>query len=273
MTLFGWKQKDLKMVWKVEKEGRTSFLVGTSHFFRHSFKKALTQLIRSVENVFFEGPLDDESMARVAAYGRQGEESPSLLDALDPKVIRAINRQLNNRLIQQSSVGSYLQVFHASSNFLDVHARGVRPWMAFFTLWYAYLDWKHSVDLEAFHIAGEMGKKIHFLETIEEQLTALDGIPFEGIVDYINRFEHWNSYKKQMLEYYLAGSIEKIMSKEIRFPTRCESILGSRDVKFFEKLNGFFEAGGAVAFLGTSHIPYMKQRFLDEGYRVIQTAL
>ena len=96
MGLFGWKGKELKMVWRVEKEGKTSFLVGTSHFFRHSFRRALTRLIQGAENVLFEGPLDDESMARVAAYGRQAEGSPSLLEALDPKVIREINRQMNN---------------------------------------------------------------------------------------------------------------------------------------------------------------------------------
>ncbi len=272
MDLFFWKEKKLKMVWRVEKEGKMSLLVGTSHFFRYSFERPLTRLIRSAENVLFEGPLDDESMARVAAYGRQAEGTPSLLEALDPKVIREINRQLNKQMVPQSSVGSYLQLLQpTSSNFLDVHARSVRPWMAFFTLWSAYLDWTNSIDMEAFHIARKLGKKIHFLETIEEQLAVLDGIPFEGIVDYVNRFEHWRSYKKQLLEDYLSGNMERIMSKAIRFPTRCDSVLGGRDIKLFEGLRGFFQEGGAIAFLGLSHIPHMKQRLIDEGYRVTQT--
>ena len=33
------------------------------------------------------------------------------------------------------------------------------------------------MDVEAFHIARELGKKIAFLETIADQLNALDGIP------------------------------------------------------------------------------------------------
>ena len=154
MDLFFWKEKQLRMVWRVEKEGKMSFLVGTSHFFRYSFERPLTRLIRSAEDVLFEGPLDDESMARVTAHGRQPEGTPSLLEALDPKAIREINRQLNKQMVPQSSVGSYLQLLHTtSSNFLDVHARGVRPWMAFFTIWSAYLDWTNSIDMEAFHIA------------------------------------------------------------------------------------------------------------------------
>ena len=272
MAFFFWKEKDLKMVWRVEKEGRTSFLVGTSHFFRYSFKKTLSRLIKPVENVFFEGPLDNESMERIAEYGRHGEGCPSLIDAIDPAVTRTINRRLNERWAQQNSVSSSLQILHPpSSGFLESVANGTRPWLAFFTLWYAYLGWKHSVDLEAFGIARALGKKIHFLETIEDQLAALDGIPFEGIVDFINRFVHWDAYKRQLTEFYLNGDIESLMSRAIRFPTRCDSILGDRDVKFLEKLRGSFEEGRAVAFLGTSHIPYLRKKLPEEGYQVIQT--
>jgi uncharacterized protein YbaP (TraB family) len=272
MGLSFWKEKQLKMVWKVEKEGKTSSLVGTSHFFRYSFKKTLSRLIGPAENVLFEGPLDDESMARIAEYGRHGEGSPALIDALDPTVVRAINRRLNERWSQQNSVSSSLQILHPpSSDFLESIANGARPWMAFFSLWYAYLDWKHSVDLEAFAIARALGKKIHFLETIDDQLAALDGIPFEGIVDFINRFDRWESYKRQLTEYYLNGDIESLMSRTIRFPTRCDSILGGRDVTFFARLRLFFAEGRAVAFVGTSHIPYLRQRLLEEGYQVTQT--
>jgi hypothetical protein len=270
--IFPWlREKRLKMVWRTEREGRIGFLVGTAHFSPHRFRKSLTELIRSVEDVLFEGPLDPESMAKVTQHGRQAGETPSLYEALEPAVIKKINVRLSLSSIPHRSAETYLEYFtSSSSDFLESHVKGVRPWMAFFTLWSSYLNWHYSIDMEAFHTAQEMRKKIHFLETTEEQLAALDGIPFEGIVEYVNRFEHWKSYKEQFLTDYLEGNLEKLMSRTTRFPTRCESILGLRDERFFERMKAFFEKGSVIAFLGLSHIPAMKKKFIDAGYEVTQ---
>jgi len=269
--IFPWlREKRLKMVWKTEKEGKTAFLVGTAHFSPYRFRKSLKKLIRSVEDVLFEGPLDPENMAKVTQHGRQLGETPSLYEALEPPVIKEINRCLGSR-IPHRSAESYLELFESRpSDFLETYARGVRPWMAFFTLWSSYLNWHHSIDLEAFHIAQKMRKKIHFLETIEEQLAALDGIPFDGIVEYVNRFQHWKPYKEQFLRDFLEGDLERLMSRTNKFPTRCESILGRRDERFFKRMKAFVGKGGVTAFFGLSHIPAIKKMFINEGYEVTQ---
>ena len=265
-----WKKKRLRMLWRLEKGGSSSFLVGTAHFSHFHFRRSLTALMDNVETVLFEGPLDEASMARVAQNGRQGENVPSLYEALEPAVIGKIRTCLNDR-VPHGSVESYLELFGTKTpDFLEVNVRGVRPWMAFFAIWSAYLNWKYSLDMEAYHLAQKLGKKIHFLETIEEQLAALDGVPFEGIVDYVNRFEHWKSYKEQFFSDYLEGDLEKLMSRTTRFPTRCESILGLRDDRFFKKMKAFVEAGATIAFLGLSHIQPIKMMFLDEGYHITQ---
>jgi uncharacterized protein YbaP (TraB family) len=270
MNLFWWKEKKLRMAWRLEKGGSASFLVGTAHFSPFHFRKSLTALIDRVETALFEGPLDETSMTRVAQYGRQGESVSSLYEALEPAVIEKIRRCLNDR-VPHRSAESYLELFEPkTSDFLEVHVKGVRPWMAFFALWSAYLNWKYSIDMEAFHLAQKLKKKIHFLETTEEQLAALDGIPFDPIVDYVNRFEHWKSYKEQFLTDYLQGNLEKLMSRTTKFPTRCESILGRRDDRFFKKMKAFTEMEATIAFLGLSHIPAIKKMFLDEGYQITQ---
>src|SRR4030067_3584172 len=102
MNLFWWNEKPLRTVWKVEKAGRISFLVCTAHFSPYSFKKSLTQLIQDVETVLFEGPLDSESMAKVAEYGRHGENTLSVYDALDSEAIPEINRQFSVRIANQT---------------------------------------------------------------------------------------------------------------------------------------------------------------------------
>ena len=271
MNLFWWKEKPLRTVWRVEKDGPPCFLVGTAHFFPYSFKKTLARLIQNVEIVLFEGPLDQESMARVVQYGQQGENTPSIYEALDPGAIREINRQLNVRLTGDTTAGSYLQLIHPkSSGFLEVHTQGVRPWLAFFTVWSAFLDWKYSMDVEAFHIAQKMGKKIQFLETIEDQLEALDGIPFERLIRYLNSVKNWKAHKEMFLRAFLEGDLEKFLSMTGEFPTRCESILTRRDPLFFRRIKTFIEEGKTAAFVGVAHIPGIRKMLLEEGYRVTQ---
>jgi uncharacterized protein YbaP (TraB family) len=273
MNLFWWKEKPLRTVWKVEKAGCISFLVGTAHFSPYRFKKALTKLIQPSETVLFEGPLDSESMAKVVEYGRRGENTPSVYDALHPEAIQEINRQFSLRIASQTISRSYLELMRpANPNFVEVHIRGVRPWMAFLTIWSALLNWEHSMDMEAFTIAQKLGKKIQFLETIEDQLAALDGIPFDRIVNYLNHAGKWKIHRDLFLKAFLKGEVEKFISLTGEFPTRCDSIIQKRDPIFFKMMKPFFDGGKAVALVGVGHIPGIIQMFQDEGYEIHQEA-
>jgi len=259
-------------VWRVEKKGRASLLVGTAHFFPYSFKKVLTKLMNHSETVIFEGPLDKESMARVVEYGRHGGHSPSIYDALEPTAIIEINRQLRSRSkASTTSAGSYLDlIYRTTSDPFEVHTRGVRPWLAFFTVWSTLLNWKYSMDAEAFQIAQKLGKRIQYLESIEDQLAALDGIPFERIVKFLNHIENWKAYREMFLQAFLSGNLERFVSITGEFPTRCESILANRDPIFFRGIKAFSEKENVVAFVGVIHIPGIRKMFLDEGHRITQ---
>jgi uncharacterized protein YbaP (TraB family) len=274
MNFLWWKKKPLRTVWRVDKDGHTSFLVGTAHFSPYRFKKTLIKLIQGVETVLFEGPLDEESMARVVQYGQKGENAPSLYKALHPDVIVEINKLLSARLSLQTTAVPYLDLIHpTTSDFLEIHMRGVRPWMTFFTIWSAFLNWRHSMDVEAFHIAEKLKKKIEYLETIEDQLTALDGIPFERIVNYLNHIKNWRVHKEVFTKAFLEGDIQQFFSMTGEFPTRCESIIAKRDPIFFKRMKVFFEEGKTAAFVGVAHIPGIRDMFLNEGYLVTQEEL
>jgi uncharacterized protein YbaP (TraB family) len=274
MNLFWWKEKPLRTVWRVEKDGNTSYLVGTAHFSPYRFKKTLIKLIQGVETVLFEGPLDEESMARVVQYGQKGENAPSLYKALHPDVIVEINKLLSARSSLQTTAVPYLDLIHpTTSDFLEIHTRGVRPWMAFFTVWSNFLNWKHSMHVEAFHIAEKLKKKIEYLETIEDQLTALDGIPFERIVNYLNHIKNWRVHKEVFTKAFLEGDIQQFFSMTGEFPTRCESIIAKRDPIFFKRMKVYFGEGKTAAFVGVAHIPGIRDMFLNEGYLVTQEEL
>jgi uncharacterized protein YbaP (TraB family) len=126
------------------------------------------------------------------------------------------------------------------------------------------------MDVEAFHIAQKLKKKIEYLETIEDQLTALDGIPFERIVNYLNHIKHWRVHKEVFTKAFLEGDIQQFFSMTGEFPTRCESILTKRDPIFLKGIQASSKEGRTVAFVGVAHIPGIRKLFLEEGYQVTQ---
>jgi len=272
-----WERK-LRMVWQIEKDTAKNFLVGTAHFFPHSFKKSLTQLIDKVDVALFEGPLDEGNMAAVRKYGLEVQQGPSLYAALEPKTISEINKELGGSSdFGECSLVSLMALSKINNqDLLSAAIEGLRPWMAFFNLWSQYLvkrGWKYSVDLEALSIAKKLGKKVVFLETIEEQLDALDGMPFERIVGYLNNFKNWGMFSQYHRKQYLKGSLDGLLNITTAFPTRCTSIIDNRDPVFFERMMPYIDAGNAAVFLGTTHVRGITKMLEDDSFKVTQYRL
>jgi hypothetical protein len=268
------REKPLRMLWRIEKDAKLSSIVGTAHFFPHSYRKAFTRLMRDASAVLFEGPLDRESMAVVARYGMEGEGAPSVLKALNPEVVKKINRRLSKAVEEPAGPATGLRMIRLSSpRFLDLYADGVRPWMALFATWSAFLrtkGWKNSMDLEAYTIATRLRKNVRFLETIDEQLAALDEIPFDRIVAFLNAFEEWDRYAERHLKLLVDGRYDEMISSTTMFPSRCQSIVDDRDPVLFDRMKQFVDEGRALAFVGTTHVMGITRMFETEGYRVKQ---
>ena len=274
MSFLPWRKKPLRMIWRVEKGGATAFLVGTPHFFPHRFEKTLAKLIRTAGTVLLEGPLDKESMEKIIQCGSQGGDTPDICSDLGRAKVDEINRRLQRGLPLKDSSAPYLRFARAkAADFVEKHSEGVRPWMAFFRIWSAFLNWSYSMDLEAYHVAKRLGKKIVFLETVEEQVAALDKIPYERILGYLNRIEEWEEDERQFVRCFLAGDVDGLRSVAVHLPTRYESIIKNRDPVLFERMKPFFDGGDCVAFVGVGHIYGIRKLLLKEGYTVSQEAL
>ena len=258
------------MIWRVEKNGHTAYLVGTAHFFPYSFARSLAKLFRTVETVLFEGPLDQASLQRIAEHGRQGQAAPSLAEALAPESICEIDRQLSRRLRFQNGEEHYLLWPSPSPNYFELYTRGLRPWLAFFSIWSTCLDWPYSVDMEGFRLAQRLGKRVHFLETLEEQLAVLDGIPFERIVRQLNEVSHWPQYSERYVAFFLAGNLTGLMALTDNFVSRGRPVISERDAILQQRMKPIFDRQTAAAFVGFPHIPGICRLFLDQGYNVIQ---
>ena len=272
MVFFISKDKALKMLWKITKNEKQSFLVGTAHFFPYSVKKSLRRLMDKIDIVLIEGPLDESNMDAVRQDALEKGALPSLYDALPSEVISFLNKELD--VSHSSSSVPFVDLFHKKTeDILKREIDGLKGWMAFFKIWSYFLGkrgWTYSVDLEALDVARQMGKEIYYLETIEEQIAALNGIPFEGIVNFFNCAKKWEYFAKRHAETYLRGDYESMIRETLCFPTRCESIIEKRDPKLFERMMPYVERGCTGVFVGTTHIGGIIRMLEKEGYIVSQ---
>jgi uncharacterized protein YbaP (TraB family) len=278
MFFCGWKQKQFKMVWKIEGGGATNYLAGTAHFIPHSFKKSLTKLIDKAETILLEGPLDDRSMDRARQYGLCETDDKSFFDKLDQDTIRRINQEFISKIPNpDSTLFACMETFKPKNGKkLHPEIEGLKPWMVFFKVWMHYLrnrGWKYSVDIEAYEIAKQLGKNVYFIETIEEQIRALEGIPLECIAMFLKKIAIWEEYAKKRSEHYLAGDPDSMMSLTMtNHPVCLDPIVDKRDPIMFGRMKPHMEKGNTIAFVGTSHIRGIKSLFEESGFIISKHA-
>lgn len=263
-------EPELRMVWDVVREGRRSRLVGTTQFFPHPFRGALRDLIQEARTVVLEAPLDDASLRKVADAGAATVQT-TLYHALDERALLRVCRTLGVPVVPRDAHEIYRQLlFGRPHQWLEAELRSLKPWMAFFGLWTRFrtqLDGCYSLDLEAAREAKRLGKAMRQLETIDEQIAALDGIPLERIVAFITEVD-WHAYCDDYVRRYLDGDLEGLMAAARVFPTFCEAVLGRRDARLADRLLPTLEAGGACAFVGATHVPGMMERLRARGCEV-----
>jgi hypothetical protein len=267
-------EKELKMIWEVEWQGKKNYLAGSAHFFPYSFMKSLRRLLGGVQVVLLEGPLDQHNMDVVRLNALDAGGSRRLREALSRETIEKIKRELDYPApTPGSTFASYIDLLKREEyDLFSRETEGVKPWMALFRVWSHYLanrGWKYSVDLEVLRAGQELKKEIHYLESIEEQIEALDGIPFERIVKFFRAIDDWEKFAGQHARYYLEGNLEGLAEVNPNFPTRCESIVGKRDPRLFERMVSYYREGGAAAFVGTIHLKGIKAMLEKDGFRMI----
>jgi uncharacterized protein YbaP (TraB family) len=263
------RQRTFKMLWQIEKNGRRSWIAGAAHFFCYSFEYSLRQLFERVDTVVFEGPLDQQSLGKVAAIGRSpAAGAPRVIDAMSAEEIRRLERTVCG------PSGFWARLLGlASTSPPDVrgYLSATRPWMAFFSLWTGYLarcGWNQSVDLEAWHLAQEMGKRVVPMETMAEQIEVLESIPMARIVDFFRRSPEWGKYIRHNVRAYLKGDLEAMLGTSIEFPSRIECIIECRDAIFIERMRPMIEAGGCAVFVGSAHMLNLRRMLAEAGFTV-----
>ena len=265
------KEKELKMIWEVEKNSRNSLLIGTAHFFPYSFKTSINNCLENAQTVLFEGPLDQDSMTRVVNNGTDRHSDYHIFDDLDAKTIDRITRTIAPKCRDKDKFLIFnLRKFSIENPVYEM-VKGMKPWLAFFTIWSNYLQkngWTYSVDLEGYSIAGQLAKKIIYLETIEEQISVLENLAPERIIEFLKRVEQWPDIAQQYALSYLSADLDRLKSTGLRFPSRHISVIDRRDRIFYERMLEYFNQGDAVAFVGAPHVRGMSKLLLEDGFKI-----
>jgi hypothetical protein len=227
--------------------------------------------LKNARLAMFEGPLDDYHMARVREAGIDNTSSYHIFNELDEKTIAGIARALIP--VCQTRHSSYLVTFSKfePQDIIYEMVQGMKPWLAFFTLWFEYLKrlgWKYSVDLEGYQIARELEKKIVFLESIEEQIEVLQNISRDNIIFFLKQVERWKVFAEDYIKSYLAGDLEKLKFTRVRFPSRHPAVINERDRIFHQRMRAELAQGQVVAFLGAPHLRGISRLLIEEGYQV-----
>ena len=259
------------MIWEVKKNNRKSLLIGTAHFFPYSFKTSLLNCIQNARTVMFEGPLDQDNMDRVVKCGIDRQSEYHIFDDLDNRTIDKITHRITPRCRGKDKFLIFnLRQFSLENPVYEM-VKGMKPWLAFFTIWSNYLQkigWSYSVDLEGYEIAGQLKKKIVFLETIEEQIGVLETLSQDRIVEFLKQVDRWPEIARDYASCYLAADLEKLKTKGLRFPSRHRSVIDHRDRIFFERMSEYLNQGDVVAFVGAPHVRGMSRLLLDAGYEI-----
>jgi uncharacterized protein YbaP (TraB family) len=264
-------EKELTMIWEVEKNHKTSYLVGTAHFFPYSFNRSFRKYLAGVRAVLFEGPLDDASMAKVVQAGMGNHNFPHLFDNLDKATINRITRELAPAC-RNPNTFFIMDLFRLRvENPVYEMTKGMAPWLAFFSIWHEYLKkngWKFSVDLEAYTLAKELGKEIVFMETIEEQIRVLESLAQDRIIDFLNNVDRWADLSRDYVRSYLAGDLENLQYLRLRFPSRHYSVIDHRDEIFYERMQVYLNQGNAMVCVGAPHVRGISKLLRNDGYQI-----
>ena len=265
------EQRPYAMLWKLEKDGKTSWIGGSAHFFCYSFDASFRRLFDQVDTVIFEGPLDAQSLAIVEEAGKtpNAEQRP-LFPLFTPEEIATLSR------VVRGPEGFWPRFFNMEAKRkVDVqwYLQNARPWSSLFTCWTGFLErkgWGQSVDLEAYTLALEMGKTVIAMESLEEQLGSLDSVPPDRVVRYFQNCRQWGKMVEHNVDAYLDGDLLRLMGTSAEFPTRTERIISHRDERFRQRMRPFIEAGRTAVFVGTAHMLNLRYMLAEDGFTVTQ---
>jgi len=115
-----------------------------------------------------------------------------------------------------------------------------------------------SVDEFLWKRAKELGLPALGIESASEQLTALDAMPPDAIVELVRNPEAFDSLHKVLRSAYIDGNLDEIaaaMSDLDQYESFASTINDNRNVVMADRLDEYLKRGGTFVAVGAAHIP------------------
>jgi uncharacterized protein len=260
------------VLWKVEAKGMPpSYLFGTIH----SDDDRVLVLPPAVETAF------DEAASFAAEV--VGDEA-----AVRKFLTAMVTRE--PRLPQLLGAADYAQADHLLAEH-DVPAQArprFKPWAALITLLQPRGATGLVLDRALLHDAQRRGKRIHALESVEEQIAALDGMAEASQVRLLHvvvtRYADIQDATRRLIEAYLARDLATLwrlnadtmadaVAEKADNELFLQRVLFARNQRFAERLAPLLRNGNAFAAFGALHL-YGERGVLSllqqRGYKVLR---
>lgn len=264
LLLAGVVQAEQALLWKVERDGKVSHMFGTIHL----PDPRVTELPGPVEQVF--------SAARTVVVEVAMDQTGMM--EMATRMLLPDGVELSDRLPE----GLYRKTLSAAAElgYPELAIKRMEPWAVMLSLSVPPTT-KPVLDQIIYARAGEAGKEVIGLETVEEQIAVFSEMPNEDQVTLLRHAVEQTARLEEemarMTTAYLARDIEAL-SRQHR--TTLESLPGAlaerfnrsllieRDARMAERLAPILEAGDAFVAVGALHLPGLVRQLQAAGYSV-----
>ncbi len=258
------------LLWKLSKDGKTSFLFGTVHIPDRKFEKLPGPLLESISlcnTIYTEIRPDAKS---------QMEMSRAMILPQGRSLETEIGADLYSRLLHVSA--DHCPQF--SSEFIG----RMKVWAAVLLISFPRSSYEKSIDMLIFEQAQMMGKNCEGLESPAEQTALLDSFTAdeqtEMLRDAIVEAEAGFPTIDALMNAYLAQDLNDIVrlfaEKEETFSENLKEkyevgIITGRNRLFMERLKDPLAGGGVFIAVGAGHLigdSGLLATFSEEGFQV-----
>jgi uncharacterized protein len=237
------------LFWRIEKDGKKNYIFGTMHSQDDSVStippEVRLALIKS--KTFLIETLPNEEANQAFLNMMYFKDKQRLDTLLEPELLEALSIK-----IQDYGV-------------LKEHANFVKPWAAFSLIGRPKPTRAQTLESNLYQLAQENNLQLKSLETMEEILSALDGLAIEDQVtilkDTICNHEQIIRDTQILIDLYLNRDLQGIVEfnnqphhDEAIFKRFIQRILYDRNTRMLERIVNEFKTGDVFVAVGASHL-------------------
>lgn len=238
------------LLWKAESpEGKINYLFGTMHSQDYAVSgippKVRLALVKSKTLLMETLPNEEANQAFLnMMYFKDKQRLDTLLE---PELLEALTIKIQDYGVAKE------------------HANFVKPWAAFSLIGRPKPVRAPTLESNLFQVAQDSMLQVKSLETMEEILSALDGLAMEDQVtilkDTICNHDQIIRDTKTLVDLYLNRDLEGVIEfnnqahyDEAVFKRFMQRILYDRNTRMLERIKKEFKAGNVFVAVGASHL-------------------